>query len=67
MIWKSNQMGQTKQMTEIFLERMRSPEIGAAIESGVTTIIVPCGAVEQHGPISPFLWMPSMVLAWELK
>ena len=53
MTWKSNPMGQTKQMTEIFLERMRSPEIGAAIESGVTTVIVPCGAVEQHGPHLP--------------
>ena len=53
MIWKSNQMGQIKQMNEIFLERMRSPEIGTAIKSGKTTVIVPCGAVEQHGPHLP--------------
>ena len=40
-------------MNEIFLERMRSPEIGNAIKSGKTTVIIPCGAVEQHGPHLP--------------
>ena len=32
------------------LERMTSPEIAAAIRAGCTRVIVPCGAVEQHGP-----------------
>ena len=47
-----------KRNGEVFLERMRSPEIDAAIESGTTTVIVPCGAVEQHGPHLP-LFMDS--------
>lgn len=29
---------------------MTSPEIAAAIRAGCTRVIVPCGAVEQHGP-----------------
>jgi creatinine amidohydrolase len=37
----------------IFLERMRWPEVGAAIADGVTTVVIPCGAVEQHGPHLP--------------
>jgi|TARA_B100002003_G_scaffold93795_2_gene87466 creatinine amidohydrolase len=40
---------------ELFLERMRSPEIGTAIESAVTTILVSCVPVEQHGPHLPLL------------
>ncbi len=32
------------------LERMTSPEIAEAIRAGCTRVIVPCGAVEQHGP-----------------
>jgi creatinine amidohydrolase len=38
---------------EIFLERMRWPEVGAALAGGVETVILPCGAVEQHGPHLP--------------
>lgn len=38
---------------EIRMERMTSPEIGAAIEAGVTTVVVAAGAVEQHGPHLP--------------
>lgn len=38
---------------EIRMERMTSPEIGAAIETGVTTVVVAAGAVEQHGPHLP--------------
>ena len=38
---------------KLFLEQMTSPEAGDAIASGYTTIIVPCGAVEQHGPHLP--------------
>jgi creatinine amidohydrolase len=37
----------------LFLERMRRPEVEAALESGMTTVVVPCGAVEQHGPHLP--------------
>ena len=37
----------------LFLEQMRWPQVRAAIESGTTTVIVPCGAVEQHGPHLP--------------
>ena len=43
---------------EIRMERMTSPEIGAAIEAGVTTVVVAAGAVEQHGPHLP-LFMDS--------
>ena len=38
---------------EIRMERMTSPEIGRAIEAGVTTVVVAAGAVEQHGPHLP--------------
>lgn len=38
---------------EIFLERMTSPEVGAALKAGRTTVIVACGATEQHGPHLP--------------
>lgn len=40
-------------VAEIRMERMTSPEIGAAIEDGVTTVVVAAGAVEQHGPHLP--------------
>lgn len=40
-------------MGEIQLERLTSPEIAAAIDAGWTTVVVPCGAVEQHGPHLP--------------
>ena len=40
--------------TEHFiLEHMSWPEIEAALHAGMTTALVPCGAVEQHGPHLP--------------
>tara|TARA_Y100000590_G_scaffold190409_2_gene216690 strand:+ start:3891 stop:4655 length:765 start_codon:yes stop_codon:yes gene_type:complete len=42
-----------KTNNNLFLERMRSPDIAAAIAEGTSTVIVPCGAVEQHGPHLP--------------
>ncbi len=38
---------------EIRLERLTSPEVGAALEAGFTTVLVAAGAVEQHGPHMP--------------
>lgn len=35
------------------LERMTWPEVQAALDSGMTTAVVPCGAIEQHGPHLP--------------
>jgi creatinine amidohydrolase len=35
------------------IERMTSPAVQAALDDGVTTAIVACGAVEQHGPHLP--------------
>jgi creatinine amidohydrolase len=37
----------------IELERMTWPEVGDALENGFTTVVLPCGAVEQHGPHLP--------------
>jgi len=37
----------------LFLERMRRPEVQVALAGGITTAVVPCGAVEQHGPHLP--------------
>ena len=34
----------------VFLEELTSPEVAAAIRSGVTTIIIPVGGTEQNGP-----------------
>lgn len=39
--------------SEIQLERLRSPEIRERIQAGWTSVIVACGAVEQHGPHLP--------------
>lgn len=40
--------------TEVLhLERMTWPEIEAALARGMTTAVIPCGAVEQHGPHLP--------------
>jgi creatinine amidohydrolase len=39
----------------LLLEEMTWPEVGAAIESGRTTVVVAVGAVEQHGPHLPLL------------
>ena len=38
---------------EVFLERLTRPQVEAAISEGFTTVVVPCGAVEQHGPHLP--------------
>ncbi len=38
---------------ERVLERMTWPEVRAALDAGRTTVIVACGAVEQHGPHLP--------------
>jgi creatinine amidohydrolase len=38
---------------ELRLERMTSPQVRAAVEGGRTTVVVACGAVEQHGPHLP--------------
>ena len=40
-------------MDALRLEFMSSPEIEAALGNGVRTIVIPCGAVEQHGPHLP--------------
>jgi creatinine amidohydrolase len=37
----------------IFLERMTRPQVEEALADGFTTAVVPCGAVEQHGPHLP--------------
>jgi creatinine amidohydrolase len=37
----------------IILEHMSWPEIETALHDGMTTVVVPCGAVEQHGPHLP--------------
>jgi creatinine amidohydrolase len=37
-------------MNEIHFDRVTSPEIAAALESGWTTVVFACGATEQHGP-----------------
>jgi len=39
--------------SEVFLERLSWPQVEAALERGYRTVIVPCGAVEQHGPHLP--------------
>lgn len=38
---------------EIRLERLTSPEVATALGKGYTTVVVPAGAVEQHGPHLP--------------
>ena len=37
----------------IFLERMTRPQVETALADGFTSVIVPCGSVEQHGPHLP--------------
>ena len=39
--------------TERFIERMTWPEVEAAIEQGVDTVLLPIGTTEQHGPHMP--------------
>jgi creatinine amidohydrolase len=43
----------TESNRTLHLERLTSPEIGAAIAAGRTTAVFACGAVEQHGPHLP--------------
>ncbi len=38
---------------ELFLERLTRPQVEAALSDGFRTVVVPCGAVEQHGPHLP--------------
>jgi creatinine amidohydrolase len=38
---------------EVMLERMTWPDVRAALDAGRTTVVVACGAVEQHGPHLP--------------
>ena len=40
-------------LRSLHLERLTSPEVGAAIAAGMTTALFACGAVEQHGPHLP--------------
>ncbi|HKO22444.1 MAG TPA: creatininase family protein [Candidatus Eisenbacteria bacterium] len=40
-------------MDNLQLEQLRSPEIRERIQAGWTSVIVACGAVEQHGPHLP--------------
>jgi creatinine amidohydrolase len=37
----------------VLLEKMTSAEIQAALSEGRRDVVVPCGAVEQHGPHLP--------------
>lgn len=37
----------------VHLERLTWPDVERALAGGFTTVIVPCGAVEQHGPHLP--------------
>lgn len=39
--------------SELRMERMTSPEVAEALAEGYTTVVVPCGAIEQHGPHLP--------------
>jgi creatinine amidohydrolase len=43
----------TESIRSLHLERLTSPEVGAAIRAGMTTAVFACGAVEQHGPHLP--------------
>ncbi len=38
---------------DLLLERMTSPEVRAALDAGYTTVVIACGATEQHGPHLP--------------
>ena len=38
---------------ELRLERLTWPEVEAALARGVRTAVLPCGAIEQHGPHLP--------------
>lgn len=40
-------------MKELFIEKMTSPEVDKAINYGYRTVVIACGAIEQHGPHLP--------------
>jgi creatinine amidohydrolase len=40
---------------DLRLELMTFEDVAAALKSGFDTVVVPCGAVEQHGPHLPLL------------
>jgi creatinine amidohydrolase len=40
-------------VSERFIERMTWPEVEAAIEQGVDTVLIPIGTTEQHGHHMP--------------
>ena len=40
-------------MEDLFLEHLAWPDVAKALEEGYTTVVVPVGAVEQHGPHLP--------------
>lgn len=42
-------------MSNLLMDGMTSPDVRAAIDAGSTTVVVACGAVEQHGPHLPLL------------
>ena len=42
-------------MSEIRLAYLTWPEVEAAIAGGARTVVLPCGAIEQHGPHLPLL------------
>ena len=39
----------------ILLDRLTWPEVRAALDDGFTTVVLACGATEQHGPHLPLL------------
>lgn len=38
---------------ELLIERMTWPEVRSIIEKGFTSVVIACGAIEQHGPHLP--------------
>ncbi len=40
-------------MEDLYLEHLTWPDVAAALENGYMTIVIPVGAVEQHGPHLP--------------
>src|SRR4030042_2485567 len=42
-----------REMGALLLERMTWPEVRAEVQGGRDTVVVPLGAVEQHGPHLP--------------
>jgi creatinine amidohydrolase len=41
------------ELSSLHLERLTWPEVERALADGYLTVVVPCGAVEQHGPHLP--------------